>query len=98
MRVSLLLALLLPAAHYGFGQDFSAVEIRTTRVTDSIHVLEGSGGNSAVSIGDDPGPAHADGDAIVHFRDSNVLHMGDVFVRHIPESGAMKTPIRSITP
>ena len=23
--------------------------------------------------------AHADGDSIVHFRDSNVIHMGDTF-------------------
>jgi glyoxylase-like metal-dependent hydrolase (beta-lactamase superfamily II) len=26
-----------------------------------------------------PAPAHTDGDAIVHFRDANVVHMGDVF-------------------
>jgi len=29
------------------------------------------------------GPAHTDGDAIVHFVESNVLHMGDVFVRYV---------------
>ncbi|HJN68912.1 MAG: MBL fold metallo-hydrolase [Candidatus Marinimicrobia bacterium] len=28
------------------------------------------------------GQAHTDGDAIVHFVESNVLHMGDVFVRY----------------
>ncbi|MEX0935786.1 MAG: MBL fold metallo-hydrolase [Gemmatimonadota bacterium] len=28
------------------------------------------------------GPAHTDGDAIIHFRDSNVIHTGDVFVRY----------------
>ena len=24
-------------------------------------------------------PAHTDGDSYIHFRDSNVLHLGDVF-------------------
>ena len=28
------------------------------------------------------GPAHTDGDAMVHFRDSNIMHTGDVFVRY----------------
>ena len=33
-------------------EDFSAVEIRTTRLSDSIYMLEGSGGNIGVRIGD----------------------------------------------
>lgn len=28
------------------------------------------------------GPAHTDGDAVVYFRESNVMHTGDVFVRY----------------
>ena len=28
------------------------------------------------------GPAHTDGDSFVYFRDSNVIHTGDVFVRY----------------
>jgi glyoxylase-like metal-dependent hydrolase (beta-lactamase superfamily II) len=28
------------------------------------------------------GPAHTDGDAAVYFRDTNVMHTGDVFVRY----------------
>lgn len=28
------------------------------------------------------GPAHTDGDVIIHFRQANVFHMGDVFVRY----------------
>jgi glyoxylase-like metal-dependent hydrolase (beta-lactamase superfamily II) len=28
------------------------------------------------------GPAHTDGDAVIHFRDTNVIHTGDVFVRY----------------
>lgn len=34
-------------------EDFSAVEVRSTRVSDSIYMLEGSGGNIAVCIGED---------------------------------------------
>ncbi|MCH7934985.1 MAG: MBL fold metallo-hydrolase, partial [Gemmatimonadetes bacterium] len=29
-----------------------------------------------------PGPGHTDGDAQVYFRDSNVIHTGDMFVRY----------------
>lgn len=35
------------------AQDFDAVQISTTKVTDNIYMLQGSGGNIAVSIGDD---------------------------------------------
>jgi glyoxylase-like metal-dependent hydrolase (beta-lactamase superfamily II) len=28
------------------------------------------------------GPAHTDGDAVIYFRDTNVIHTGDVFVRY----------------
>ena len=34
-------------------RDFSAVEIRSTRLTDSVFMLEGSGGNIGVSVGPD---------------------------------------------
>ncbi len=34
-------------------RDFSAVEIRSTRLTDSVYMLEGSGGNIGVSVGPD---------------------------------------------
>jgi len=36
-----------------FGQDFDKVEIKTHKVTDSIYMLEGSGGNIGVCIGED---------------------------------------------
>ena len=42
---------LAPAA--ALAQDFDEVEIRTTQVTDSIYMLEGSGGNIGVCVGDD---------------------------------------------
>jgi len=181
------LSLILPAIC--LGQDFDQIEIETTRVAGSIYLLQGSGGNIAVSVGDDGtfmvddqfapltakitgaianltpdpvrfvlnthwhydhtdgnenfgragaliishensrrrmetdqvvslsnrpqpaysaiglpkitfdesmrfyyngelidvvhlGPAHTDGDAVVYFRDSNVIHTGDVFVRY----------------
>lgn len=35
------------------AQDFDAVQITTIQVTDSIYMLQGSGGNIGVSIGDD---------------------------------------------
>src|SRR5436190_3594450 len=37
----------------GQQQDFSKVTIKTTKLTDSIYMLEGSGGNIGVSIGED---------------------------------------------
>lgn len=37
----------------GAQRDWSKVEIRTTRLTDSLYMLEGSGGNIGVSIGED---------------------------------------------
>ena len=36
-----------------FAQDFSQVQITTIPVTDNIYMLQGSGGNIGVSIGDD---------------------------------------------
>ncbi|MDH3703517.1 MAG: MBL fold metallo-hydrolase [Alphaproteobacteria bacterium] len=35
------------------GRDFSKVQIKTVKLTDSIHVLFGAGGNIGVSVGDD---------------------------------------------
>lgn len=43
--------LLVPAA--GLAQDFSQVQVTTTPVRGSIYMLQGSGGNIGVSIGDD---------------------------------------------
>ena len=37
----------------GSAQDFDNVQIRTLQVSESIYVLQGSGGNIGVSIGDD---------------------------------------------
>ncbi|HKA90540.1 MAG TPA: MBL fold metallo-hydrolase [Haliangiales bacterium] len=34
-------------------QDFSKVQIKTTKLTDKIYMLEGAGGNIGVSVGDD---------------------------------------------
>lgn len=43
------LAFALPAA----AQDFSKVEIRTTKLSDTVYMLVGSGGNLALSAGED---------------------------------------------
>ena len=49
---SAILGLLLCPA-LGSAQNFDEIQIQTTRVTESIYLLQGSGGNIAVSIGDD---------------------------------------------
>ena len=36
-----------------FAQDFSKVEIKATKVAGSVYMLEGSGGNIGVSVGED---------------------------------------------
>ena len=44
---------LLVCPALGAAQDFDNIQIQTTRVTESIYMLQGSGGNIGVSIGDD---------------------------------------------
>ncbi len=57
LLVSLMLvavaAFVTPAAWSGQGQDFSKVQIKVTKVSGNIYMLEGAGGNIAASIGDD---------------------------------------------
>ena len=36
-------------------QDFSKVQIKVTKVSGTVYMLEGSGGNIGVSVGDDDG-------------------------------------------
>ncbi len=48
------LAVLLAFSGTAFAQrDYSAVEIKATRLTDRVYMLEGSGGNIGVSVGAD---------------------------------------------
>ena len=48
------IALSLAVSGTAFAQrDFSAVEIRATRLADRVYMLEGSGGNIGVSVGAD---------------------------------------------
>ena len=51
IRLALLAFLSLPLL--GVAQDFSAVEITTIPVRDNIYMLQGSGGNIGVSVGED---------------------------------------------
>ena len=44
---------LLPLLASAQDQDFSKVQIKVTRVSGNIYMLEGSGGNIAASVGDD---------------------------------------------
>lgn len=51
---SLLAAVAVCSVHVSLSaQDFDAVQISATQVTDNIYMLQGSGGNIGVSIGDD---------------------------------------------
>ena len=52
MKYRWLILLLLPVL-ISDAQDFSEIEIKTIKVTDHIYMLEGSGGNIAVSVGED---------------------------------------------
>jgi cyclase len=54
----LALALLVPLAAWApsalaQGQDFSKVEIKTQKLTDTTYMLQGAGGNIGLSVGDD---------------------------------------------
>jgi cyclase len=59
MRGLLLALMLVTAAAFasaaggGQGQDFSKVQIKATKVSGNIYMLEGAGGNIAASIGED---------------------------------------------
>jgi cyclase len=54
MRVALLGALATVAgAAFAQQQDFSKVEIKVTKVSGNVYMLEGAGGNIAASVGDD---------------------------------------------
>ena len=45
--------LLLLAATAAAAQDFAKIEFRSTRLNDTLHLLQGAGGNILVSAGDD---------------------------------------------
>ena len=54
--LSLLIALaVLPAARARAqgGQDFSKVQIKVTKVSGNVYMLEGAGGNIGASVGED---------------------------------------------
>ena len=54
MRIALFVATLGLAAGAAFAQrDLSKVEIKTTRVSETIYIMEGAGGNLALSAGED---------------------------------------------
>src|SRR5512146_1211030 len=55
LRFGILLAatLVFGAPLFAQGEDFSKVEIKVTKVSGNIYMLEGSGGNIAASVGED---------------------------------------------
>src|SRR5713101_3681008 len=50
---TLIAAFLLGASLASAQQDFSKVQIKVTKVSGTVYMLEGSGGNIGVSVGDD---------------------------------------------
>jgi carbon monoxide dehydrogenase subunit G len=61
-------------------QDFSKVEIRTTRLTDGLYVLQGSGGNMTASVG-------ADGVLLVDTGANASFAQGGATVKLTPKDG-----------
>jgi cyclase len=53
MRKTILASLLLATAPLLAQQDFSKVEIKVTKISGTVYMLEGAGGNIGVSSGDD---------------------------------------------
>jgi len=51
--VTFVLSICFVAGLYGQGQDFSAIEIKTTKLADNFYTLEGSGGMIGVLAGPD---------------------------------------------
>ena len=52
-RLVFMIALLCPAMAVAQDQDFSKVQIKVTKVSGNIYMLEGDGGNIAASVGED---------------------------------------------
>src|SRR5437763_17038571 len=53
MRRALINLLIFAAIPTFAQQDFSKVEIKVTKVAGTVYMLQGSGGNIGVSVGDD---------------------------------------------
>jgi glyoxylase-like metal-dependent hydrolase (beta-lactamase superfamily II) len=53
MAAAILLGLLVSGTSRGQGTDFSKVQIKVTKVSGNIYMLEGEGGNIAASVGED---------------------------------------------
>jgi cyclase len=51
--LAIAVALLMPLATRAQDQDFSKVQIKVTKVSGNIYMLEGAGGNIAASVGED---------------------------------------------
>src|SRR5271157_5320324 len=53
MAAAILMGLLVSGTSWGQGTDFSKVQIKVTKVSGNIYMLEGEGGNIAASVGED---------------------------------------------
>jgi glyoxylase-like metal-dependent hydrolase (beta-lactamase superfamily II) len=80
------LALFVPAALAQEGDEFSEVEIKTTKVAGSVYMLEGAGGNIAASVGED-------GIVIV---DDQFAPLADKIRAALVELGITNKPVRFV--
>lgn len=53
MRILLLLCLFVASPIFVLAQDYSKVEIKATKISGNVYMLEGAGGNIGVSVGPD---------------------------------------------
>ncbi len=84
-RFALLLAIPLAAAS-AQNQDFSKVQIKVTKVSGNIYMLEGAGGNIAASIGED-------GIVIV---DDEYAPLADKIAAALKSTGVTDKPVRFV--
>ena len=84
---TVVLALVAAVPAFAQSPELDKVEIKATRVNGNVYVLEGLGGNVGAWVGEDSivlvdgqfaalGPK-PDGDSVVFFTRSRVIHMGD---------------------
>ena len=83
---SFLFLVLVAALVAAQDQDFSKVQIKVTKVSGNIYVLEGSGGNIAASVGDD-------GIVIV---DDQYAPLADKIAAALKSIGATDKPVRFV--
>jgi cyclase len=86
LSLGFILLLFITALASSQDQDFSKVQIKVTKVSGNIYMLEGSGGNIAASVGDD-------GVVIV---DDQYAPLADKIAAALKNIGATDKPVRFV--